>query len=213
MIQKDVPINELIYFLKDWPGLEGCAKKFDSLPKEADMIEVFKIIDDELASYLHYEIFQYLSDKYCDSKGDSAAYSEHLKNYIEQLDIKHYIDINPELKKFHCADESRKLFLKMDIDQTTKFTKIKELEDSIATILRSISKEAIRPSQIKLIDVKKGCLTLTYLISAVVADTVFAAYERLSEDHIASLRSLSVLSLNFRESEIDCGVGKWMCVH
>lgn len=209
LIEKEVPIKDLIYFLKAYPGLKGA---FNSLAKEADMYEVFDIIDDKLASYLHYEIFQDLCKKYCVSESDSADYSEHLINYMEKIDIKHYFAINSKLLE-ECTDESRKFTLKMDLAETTKLTRIIELENYLAPILSSISKESIMPSQIKLIDVRKGCLTLTYLVPAVVADAVLTADVGLSEEHIiATLRSLSVLSLKFGEIEVDCSVGKYQRV-
>ena len=194
VVSKNIPVKNILRFLKRLPD---CAQHFDSLPEEPDMYAVFEIIDKKLASYLHYEIYQSILNKYftLEKDSDDLKYSEYLKAYIERLDIKHFLKINSELVNL---SDTKELCIKIDMDETTKITQIKDLESRIATILG----EGLRPSDLILIDVKKGCLILTFLIPATAADAIFA--RKLTTDQIERLRSISILWLKCEENAIEC---------
>ena len=196
VVSKNIPVKNILRFLKRLPD---CAQQFDSLPEEPDMYAVFEIIDKKLASYLHYEIYQSILDKYfTTSEKDSEyyfKYSEYLKAYIERLDIKHFLKTNSELANL---SDTKELCIKIDMDETTKITRIKDLESRVATILG----EGLRPSDLILIDVKKGCLILTFLIPATAADAIFA--RKFTTDQIERFRSISILWLKCEEYEIEC---------
>ena len=195
---KNVPVGDFLYFLK---ALPDCKNKFDSLSEDSTLLDVFDTIDNKLASYLHYEIFLSIINKYCTSSEKSDCedlkYSEYLKEYIDHLDVKHFLEINSELENLASTDTS-KLCLKIDMDETTKITQIKDLESSIAEILGP----SIRPSELKLIDVKKECLLLTWIIPAIAANDIFA--KKITEDQIKRFHSLSVRWLKCEDIEVDC---------
>ena len=187
IIKKGVSVGDFLLF---FGGLPGCGEdmcKFDSLPPEPHMCDVFKIIGKEFSSYLHYEVFQYILNQYCNASErdcEMFKYPEYLKVYIEKLNIKEFLEINPELKELSA--NSKRICLKIDIEETTKITKIKKLEVSIATILGC----QLQPSDLRLIGVEKGCLILTYLIPEVVA--VAIASKEMTADQNESLESLSI---------------------
>ena len=191
---KNVPVGDFLYFLKSLPD---CKNKFNSLPEDSTLLDVFYIIGDKLASYLHYEIFLSIIEKYCTSSEisdcDDFRYPEYLKDYINHLDIKHFLEINSELENLSSTD-MKKLCLKIDMDETTKITRIKDLESSIAEILGP----STRPSELKLIDVKKGCLILTFLIP----NAIFT--KTLTKDQIKKFHSLSIRWLKCDDIEVDC---------
>ena len=194
VVSKKIPVEKILHFLTKLPG---CAQLFDSLPEEPDMYAVFKQID-KIASYLHYEIYQSILNKYfttSEKDSDDLKYSEYLKAYIERLDIKHFLKINSELVNL---SDTKELCIKIDMDETTKITRIKDLESRIATILG----EGLRPSDLILIDVKEGCLILTFLIPATAADAIFA--RKFTTDQIERFRSISILWLKCEEYEIEC---------
>ena len=167
IIKKGVSVEEFLFFFGGLPGFGENMCKFDSLPPQARMLDVFKIIGDEFSSYLHYEVFQYILNKYGNASEKDCEmfkYPEYLKVYIEQLNIKEFLDINPELLK-ELSTNSKRICLKMDIKETTKITNIKKLEVSVAAILGN----KLRPSDLRLISVEEGCLILTYLIPEVAA--------------------------------------------
>ena len=199
--KENFSIRRLISFVKGLPSVKQCLQKF-KLPENPDCDDIFELIESEFASYLHYEIFQSILEKYCtDSEKDHPhlKYSLYLKNYIETLDVENFVYINPGLKRF---SESEKIYLKIDTDRQMaeiKMAEIKQLEDSIATILGNM-----RPSDLILIDVKDGCLILTFLLPASTAHAIFA--NELRVDQIERLHSLSVLWLKYEDFEIDCRV-------
>lgn len=196
IISKQEPVDDLVYFLKLLPGLGQFEGRLKSQEEEPSIRMVFDLID-EYSSYLHYEVFKSILDKFCpeEKDGDDFKYPEYLKDYIKKLDVKHFMMINPELEKLF---DDKYLRLKIDIEETTNITKIKKLKSSIAAILGS----ELNPSKLILVDVKKGCLILTFLIPADVAEAIFA--KKLSKDQIERLRSLSVLWLKYEDIEVDC---------
>ena len=188
IIEKGVPVKKFLYFLRRLPELEECAQKFKLLPKEPDIYDIFVLIDDEFASYLHYEVFETILIEYSsplERDCDKLRYSDYLKLYIKQLNIKEFLKLNPDLEKISAT--SKELCLKIDMDETTKITHIKDLESSIAGILGL----GLTPSDLKLIDVEEGCLILTFLIPAAIADNIFA--KNISADQIKKFQSLSIL--------------------
>ena len=196
IIEKRVSVGDFLFFFGGLPGFGRDMCKFDSLPPEPHMRDVFKIIGDRFSSYLHYEVFQYILDEYCNASEkdcEKFKYPEYLKVYIEQLNIKEFFEINPELKEL---SSTKRICLKMDIEETTKITNIKKLEVSIAAILGC----KLQPSDLRLISVEEGCLILTYLIPEVVA--VAIASKEMTADQIESLESLSIHWIRCDEIEI-----------
>ena len=197
IIEKGVSVRDFLLF---FGGLPGCGEdmcKFDSLPPEPHMCDVFKIIGNEFSSYLHYEVFQYVLNQYCNASEkdcEKFKYPEYLKVYIEQLNIKEFLEINPELEELSA--NSKRICLKMDIEETTKITNIKKLEVSVAAILGC----KLQPSDLRLIGIEEGCLILTYLIPEVVA--VAIASKEMTADEIKSLESLSIHWIKCGENEI-----------
>ena len=188
IIEKGVPVRKLLFFLKRLPELEECAQKFIKLSKEPDIYELFDLIDNEFANYLHYEVYETILIQYSSPSErdcDNLRYSDHLKFYIKQLNIKEFLKLNPELEKISAT--SKELCLKINMEETTKITQIKDLESSIAGILGL----GLTPSDLKLIDVKEGCLILTFLIPAAIADNIFA--KKISADQIKKFQLLSIL--------------------
>ena len=78
------------------------------LNRADDLIDVLKVIMREYASFMNYEIFQYIVDKYKLDNGEEAfKYPEHLEAYVNRLKIAEFAEINPLLKE--STDASKKL--------------------------------------------------------------------------------------------------------
>ena len=187
VIQKGVSVSEFAYYLRGLPDFVENEHKLDSLPAEADMYDVFQIIDDDFTSYLHYEMFQCILDEYgTDVERNSDKlnkYPEHIRVYIHELDIKHFLMMTIKLP---ILSYSKKLSLKIDLDLTTKITIVKEFTTHLATILGT----GLRPSELKLIDAKIGCLILVFCIPAYKADAI--ADKTMTAAQIEGLRGLSI---------------------
>ena len=60
---------------------------------------------------------------------DDLKYHEHLKDYIDQHNIKEFFEINPQLEKRTAGH--KELQFKFDIEQTSKIAKLADLKPKI----------------------------------------------------------------------------------
>ena len=64
-----------------------------------DLNTIFNILVTEYASFLDYDIFQYIVEKYrIDNGQEELKYAEHLEMYIKKIKITEFMDINPQLE-------------------------------------------------------------------------------------------------------------------
>ena len=196
LIYKKVSIEELQTFLSRLPALED-SDDFKSLSREAVTIHaMIDLIGDKFASFLYYDIFQSILDKYCSDAekcSDVLKYSVHLKDYINQHSIEEFILINPTLKKF--ISDSKEVHLKIDIKKTSKIAEVVEFERTIANILD------IKQSMLHLYKIEDGCIILTFHIPTAVAEKVFNA--GLTEKQIKRLQHSPVLWLKCGDYKIN----------
>ena len=139
--------------------------KKHELEKAETITDIFIFLTTECASFLNYSIFQDIVEKYNiveDRK--ELKYCEHLKAYIEKHTISEFVEINPLLKPMLAT---KKLTLKYNVDQTCKLAKVEELKHSIAEILK------LNPSALHIVDIEDGCIVVTFLMPASVADAIF----------------------------------------
>lgn len=164
------------------------ASKAD-LDKATDLYDVFDVLTTEYASFINYDIFQYIIDKYRISERQELKYPEHLNSFVTKLKISEFVKINPLLKKFTSA--SKKLILKVHIKSTSRLAKITNLKVAIATIL------GLGSATLQLLDVNDGCVVVTFLIPTPVAELIFymGACTLLTEHQKEQFRALSILWL------------------
>ena len=195
MIKKGVTVEHLRTYLLKLPAFACTAddKKNTLLAgvkaelKEADTIhKIFDLIGEEYTTFLNYDVFNFIYDKYCpDMEHEDLKYPEYLRAYINQHNIKEFFEINPKLEK--CTAAYKKLQFKLDIEPTCKIAKIVDLEPKIASIL------GVKPSALRLVSVEEGCVIVTFLVPAFVADAILPADKKMTTDEAIALRALSVL--------------------
>ncbi len=124
-------------------------------------------------------------------------YQEHLNAYIKKYKISEFVQINPLLKQ---KNGSKELILKYDIETTCTLAKVSELTKLIAEI---------NPSALELVDIEDGCVIVTFLIPASVADAVFTPNTVFTPQQEDELRAAKVLWLkcngytfDFKEAKI-----------
>ena len=134
--------------------------------EEADTVhKIFDLIGEECASFLNYDVYQFILDKYCsDMKCDEFKYPEKLEAYINEHRIDEFFGINPQLENFDQA--SKKVKLKFDIASTSKVVKIINLKSALADVLGLI------PSALRLFSIEEGCVVVTFLIPSSIADVI-----------------------------------------
>ena len=157
--------------------------------KKCDTInDIFDFLTTECASFLNYEILQDILEFYeIPEDQERLQYPKHLKAYIEKHKVSEFVKINPMLKKH--VNGSKELMLKFDIDTTCKLAKVVELKKFVAKTLD------LQPSTLHLIDIKEGCVVVTFTVPASVADAIFTSNKVLTMQQEDELRAASVLWL------------------
>ena len=172
------------------------------LEKAETIDHIFMILSDKCTSFLNFEIFQSMVDEYdIDKSQEKLNYPQYLREYVNKHKLSEFASINPLLEK--VDDGSKEVFLKMDIDYTCSLAKLNDLRKPIANILR------IKKSALRIVDVKEGCVLVTLLIPAPVADAIFTSDEIFSPQDVCNFQALSVISLecngykyNFKDENI-----------
>jgi hypothetical protein len=167
--------------------------------EEADTIyRIFDLLGDECASFLNYDIYQSIQDKYCsDIDCEDFKYPERLKAYIDKHNVIEFFDINPKLEVFTQA--SKKLKLKFEIELTSKMARVVSLKSSIAALL------GLRPSALRLFSIEEGCVVVTFLVPTFAADYIFPPGKNMNFGLAEDLQHLSVLRLTCGDFEMDTG--------
>lgn len=155
------------------------------LEKAVDLYAVFNLLVTEYASFLNCDIFEYILDKYQLRTGqEELNYPEYLDAYIRKLKISEFIKINPLLKKFTAT--SKELVLKIDIEATSRLSKILHLKNTIASIL------GVNNAALQLVDIKEGCVLVSFLIPTAVAEVTFNEHTVFTQEQTELLQTAQV---------------------
>ena len=190
----NMPVFQKTKGAKQLKLLSGRAAK---LEKASSINDIFEILSLECCSFLDYGIFKSIVKHYGIDKGQEAfRYSEHVDDYLKRHKIKEFMMINPALGK--VTDDSEKLIFKFDIEMTTDLGKVMNLKATIAKIL------GLRASALHLLDIKEGCVEVTFLISKLVAQAIFSiGGDSFTKEQIRELQKLSVTWLRLNDTVID----------
>ncbi len=156
--------------------------------KEKNTInDIFDFLTTESASFLNYDIFETIMKKYrIVEDREDLKYHDHLRAYIEKHKIIEFVKINPLLKE---KDGSTRVTLKYDIEITCSLAKVNDLKKFIAKILN------LHPSTLQIVDIEEGCVVVTFLIPATVADAIFTPDTVFTPQQEEELQAASVLQL------------------
>ena len=77
--------------------------------------------------------------------------------------------------------------IKFDIKKTCNLDSLKKLKEAIANILH------LQPSTLRLLSIKKGCVHVTLLIPASIADAIFTTDTTFSPEQKSRFRAASVM--------------------
>ena len=166
------------------------------LEKATTINEIFNVLNKMYATFLNYEIFQSMVDDFnIDQSQEKLKYPEHLDAYIKMHKLSEFEDVNPLLKKIECG--SKTIVLKFDIDMTCKLAKIQDLSKAVAKIL------GLRPSALRLLHIEEGCVVVTLLIPAPVADFIFSSDKEFTTEEVKEIHALSMLRLECNGNEYE----------
>ena len=136
------------------------------LEKATDFNDVFDLLSTHYASFLNYDIFGLILQKYklYDCNLEDLNYPDHLKAYLERHKISEFIKINPRLKKYEGS--SKELTLKMDLETTRNLTHLMNIKAEIANIFD------LNSAALQLVDITEGCVLVTFLIPSCIAEVM-----------------------------------------
>ena len=179
---------------KKMPGLMSAMR--DELERAKTTDKIFIILSDKCASFLNFEIFQSMIDDYeIDKNQERLNYPQHLREYAEKHKLSEFIDMNPLLKKLD--DNAKKIKLKLDIELTCSLAKLNDLRKHLANIL------GIRKSALRIVDIKQGCVEVTFQIPAPVAEAIFTSDKIFTSQEVNDFQELSVISLKIDEHSFE----------
>lgn len=145
------------------------------LKKADNLNDIFDLLSREYASFLNYDIFEFIVNSYkLDKSQEELQYPEHLQDYIKRHSISEFMKINPLLKEI--SDTSTELILKINMSTTSRLAKITELKESLANTLH------INIATLRLLDIKDGCIEVTFLLPTHIAELLFNEHTCFTEE-------------------------------
>ncbi len=169
--------------------------KETELEKCQTITAIFKFLITKCASFLNYEVFQSILEHYkVVEDQEILQYRKKLHAYIYKHKISEFVKINPLLKH---RNGSKELTLKYDIETTCNLAKVGELTKLIAEILD------LSPSALHIVDIEDGCVVVTFLIPASVADAIFTPNTVFTSQQEGELQAASVLWLKCNGYTLD----------
>ena len=195
IIQKGVSAGELCAYLLALPAFDSIKLKLSllsdiraELEKATTINGIFNVLNSNYASFINYKIFQRIADDFdIDQDQEKMKYPEYLDAYIKMHKISEFEDINPMLKKVESG--SKKMVLKFDIELTRALAKLQDLTSAVAKLL------GLRPSALRLLHIEEGCVVMTLLIPAPVADFIFSRDNAFATGEVKEFQALSILWL------------------
>lgn len=196
---KGVSVEDLRSDLLTMPAISQAEQELSllsahkaELKSAATLNDIFDLLVTEYASFFDYDIFQFIVETYhIDHGEEELKYPEQLKAYLYKHKLSEFIEINPLLKKYTAA--STEFILKIDIDSTSKMSKISDLKTAIAGIL------GLNSATLQLIKIQDGCVVVTFLIPTPVAELIFNKQTVLTVKQEGQLQAMEVLWLKCNE--------------
>lgn len=207
--ERNISPETLCSYLLNLPafGDDKCSQKLTllsglrtELENATTVNKIFNLLSTEYASFLDYDIFEFIIEEYdIDESRPRMKYPEYLEAFINQHKLAEFVEINPLLKDF--SDSSKELILKIDMELTCSLARLKDLTKAIASIL------GIKKSALRLLDVAEGCVVVSLLISAPIADFIFAD-EKFTSQQGEDFISISVLWLKYNNIKYEFSSGE-----
>ena len=205
VIKKGVSAEDLSAYLLGLPALKSgdCDQQVMLLSEISDKLEkattvngIFNVLNRNYATFLNYEIFLNIAEEYeVDPDHEKMKYPEYLDDYVKMHKLSEFEEINPMLKKIECG--TIEMILKFDIEMTCSLAKLQEYTLNIAEIL------GLRPSALRLLSIEEGCVVVTMVISASLAEFVFGGGKVFTREDVKQFQAISVMWLKCEDHEYD----------
>ena len=204
---KGVTVDEFRNFLlsmsafedeKDEQRCQLLSEVRDKLEKAESISNIFSFVY-KWASFLNDAIFKSIMDHYDIPKDhESMKYSEHLCEYLRKHELSCFGRINPRQEELKSGKiEATTLTLKVDSEKLCRIAHVINLKRTVATILH------MKVSALRLLDIREGCVEVTFLVPALTPDVLFGSGKTLTSRQVEQLQELSIEWMKCGEHEID----------
>lgn len=180
VVQKGINVRTLLTYLLNLPALKYHSDKEqhkllhgkrEKLKKSNTIYDIFDLIGEECASFLNYGIFQSIAKNYGIVEDcDKLKYPQHLQLYLQSHKVSEFVRINPLLEK-RWDPSKKEVTFNFDIELIERVAGVYDLKPRIADIL------GLDVLAVELVDIKDGCVIITFLIPANVADAIFQVFK------------------------------------
>ena len=200
VLKKGVSLDSLVEHLLYLPALNCHSDeekhkllhgKREKLKNTETIRALFLLLHEECASFLNYGVFQSIATEYgINEDCDELKYPEHLKAYFKKHTIAEFAKVIPRIEK-RCDSSKREITFKFDIKTTERCAKISDLELHISDIL------GLNVQSLELIDIKDGCVVVTFLVSAHIADAIFAENQEFTPKQVEAFKANKLIWLKY----------------
>ena len=125
---------------------------------------------------------------------DRLKYVDYFKAYALKHKISEFMEINQALKRKYVAPNE--IVLKFDASLHESIHKVLGYKESLANILGT------RTTLLRLIDVKKGCVVVTYVLPTDIARQMFTKEEWFTISQKEKLKDLSIIWFQYEDKRI-----------
>ena len=123
-----------------------------------------------ICSFWDYNIFECIISEYdLDHNQEKLQYKNHFKLFVEKHKVSEFIAMNPVLAKYNDASDVKEVIFKLNMETfSCPLSRVRDITFSIAEILD------LTPSSLRLLDIKDGCMEVTFLVPGYEADQLFS---------------------------------------
>ena len=173
---------------------------FSNLKEEfesADALSrIFITLSIEYASFLNPDIFQSFVHQFqLEGYEEKLDYMDYYWPYVHRHKLSEFMEVNP--LSAEGSDKSKKLIVKFDISLGTTLGRLLELRAGLAGVL------GLKPITIRLKLIEEGCVIVSFLIPAPVADFLFNKDTKFGPKKIEEFRSLFILLIKCNDLIFD----------
>ena len=186
---KRIDLDQIKHFLEN---------KLDSdLEGASSLDDVFRLLrrcSKASLNFLNYRIYESLREKFIpEERDESFNYPDYLKDYANKHRLSEVFKIIPKLKEIDITTSNNTLHIKFDIQVSDKLINVLDLQESLALLLE------IMPSDLQIHNIEQGCVMVTFLIPARVAEVTFQHVRKFTPEQLSRL---SVKWIKLGDSEI-----------
>ena len=151
-----------------------------------DYSKVFDTLG-KFTSFLNYDLFEYVIEKYKIERKEALEYPDHLDKYINGIKITEFNIIKPI--ETNITDETKQLIIIMPCNSTCHLANVRNLRKHVANVMN------LDRSGVLIYDIGVGSVVVTFLIPTSVAEFIFTEDHYFTPQLVKCFESLHIQQL------------------